>query len=168
MNAQNPFHLIQPRAVFVRCFLVLLTTSLSLVVAAQPDAASRRRNYNTENGVALREFDPVSYFQGKPLKGISKFHYTHSGVTYYFANQANVDEFKKSPARYEPAYGGWCAYTVALNGDRVKVNPATYKIIEGQLHVFYNFNGDNRLAKWNKNEKKLMAAAKKNWVAKMH
>ena len=164
-NASNPVH---ARTVFARLFLMILATFLSVVALAQPDVASRRRNYNTENGVALREFDPVSYFQERPLKGISKFHHTHKGITYYFANQENVEEFKKSPEKYEPAYGGWCAYTVALNGDRVKVNPATYKIVDGQLHVFYNFNGDNRLTKWNKNEKKLATAAKKNWVAKMH
>lgn len=147
----------------------ILATFLCLVVMAQPEEASRRRNFNTNNGIALREFDPVSYFKGsRPLKGNSKFYHHYKGITYYFANAENVEEFKKSPASYEPAYGGWCAYTVALNGERVKVNPVTYKIIDGKLHLFYNYNSDNRLLKWNQNEKKLKASADKNWVARMH
>lgn len=150
--------------VFMMFFLLL-----SASVHAQPEEASRRRNFNTENGIALREFDPVSYFNSsRPLKGNSKFYHHHKGITYYFANAENVEEFKKSPDKYEPAYGGWCAYTVALSGERVKINPVTYKIIDGRLHLFYNFNSDNRLLKWNKDEQKLRAAANRNWVAKMH
>ena len=168
MNAQNPWNL-RSEIRYIRVFITATVMCLSLIAAAQPEEASRRRNFNTENGVAMREFDPVSYFNGpRPLKGISKFYHHYKGITYYFANQDNLDEFKKSPAKYEPAYGGWCAYTVALNGDRVKVNPITYKIIDGKLHLFYNYNSDNRLTKWNKDEKKFKAAANKNWVAKMH
>lgn len=150
--------------------LMLLLILSNVVLHAQPDEASRRRNFNTENGIAMREFDPVSYFNGsRPLKGTSKFYHHHQGITYYFANQKNLDEFKKSPDKYEPAYGGWCAYTVAQNGERVKINPVSYKIIGGKLHLFYNFNSDNRFLKWNKgDEKKLRLAANRNWVARMH
>ena len=136
---------------------------------AQADEAGRRRNFNTENGVALREFDPVSYFNSsRPLKGHSKLYHNYKGITYYFVNADNLEEFRKSPDKYEPAYGGWCAYTVALNGERVKVNPVTYKIVNGKLHLFYNYNSDNRLTKWNKDEKKFIASANRNWVARMH
>lgn len=153
-----------------RIYATILATILTLSAMAQAEEASRRRNFNTENLVAMREFDPVSYFnKSKPLKGNSKFYSTYKGITYYFANADNVKAFEKSPAKYEPAYGGWCAYTVATNGDRVKINPAAYKIIDGKLYLFYNFGGDNRLLKWNsKDPKKLKAAADRNWVAKMH
>lgn len=152
-----------------RFYLTVTAICLSFAAIAQADEASRRRNFNTNNGIALREFDAVSYFTGsRPLKGNSKFYHHYKGITYYFASAGNLEEFKKSPAKYEPAYGGWCAYTVALNGERVKVNPVTYKIVDGKLHLFYNYNSDNRLTKWNKEEKKLRAAADKNWVARMH
>jgi YHS domain-containing protein len=152
-----------------RIYMTILATCLTFAAIGQADEAARRRNFNTYNGIALREFDPVSYFNSsKPLKGESKFYANYKGITYYFANAENVEEFKKSPPKYEPAYGGWCAYTVALNGERVKINPVSYKIIDGKLHLFYNFNSDNRLLKWNKDEKRLKAAADKNWLAKMH
>ncbi|HEY9488216.1 MAG TPA: YHS domain-containing (seleno)protein [Chryseosolibacter sp.] len=156
------------RTVRFRIYLTILGILLSVAVSAQADEASRRRNFNTENGVAMREFDAVSYFKGRPVKGNSKFYHNHKGITYYFANAANLEEFKKSPDKYEPAYGGWCAYTVALNGERVKINPVTYKIIDGKLHLFYSFNSDNRLLKWNKDELKLKAGANRKWLARMH
>jgi YHS domain-containing protein len=149
--------------------LIVVSLLLSVTVLAQPEVASRRRNFNTENFVAMREFDPVSYFQGKPTKGTSQFEYNHKGIFYYFSSDANREEFKKSPGKYEPAYGGFCAYTVANSGERVKILPTAYKIINGKLHLFYNFNGENRLEKWEKgDEKKLKTAADKNWVSKMH
>ncbi|HEX8040821.1 MAG TPA: YHS domain-containing (seleno)protein [Chryseosolibacter sp.] len=170
MDKTNAVYFLLLRAAKGRVYLTILATILSLSVMGQAEEASRRRNFNTENFVGLREFDPVSYFKNaRPLKGNSKFYSTYKGITYYFVNAENVKEFEKSPAKYEPAYGGWCAYTIALNGDRVKINPVTYKIINGKLHLFYNFNGDNRLLKWNaRDEKKQKAAADKNWVAKMH
>ena len=54
-------------------------------------------------------YDPVSYFSNdKPQKG--KIAYTNAGITYKFAMAANLETFKKNPLKYEPAYGGWCAY----------------------------------------------------------
>ena len=153
----------------MKTILIFFLIALSFTLVAQPEDAQRRRNFNTDNYVAMREFDPVSYFAGKPLKGVSKFHHTHKGITYYFASQANADTFKKDPAKYEPAYGGWCAYTVASTGERVKIQPTAYKIVNGKLHLFYNFSGDDRLRKWNAgNEKSMKAWADKNWQRRMH
>jgi YHS domain-containing protein len=146
-------------------YLVLLGPGLAF---SQNDDAGRRRNFNNENFVAMREFDPVSYFKGKPEKGSVKFEEKHRGIIYYFANEENRDLFKKSPSKYEPAYGGWCAYTLATKGQRMKVMPTTYKIVNGKLFLFYNFGGDNRLMKWNADEKKLKSLADKNWEKTMH
>jgi YHS domain-containing protein len=142
-------------------FLLLL---VPVFLHAQEEAA-RRRNLNTENYIALRQFDPVSYFKGKPAKGSEKIEHHHKGITYYFATEANRDEFKKSPEKFEPAFGGWCAYTMATTGERARIDPTAYKIIKGRLFLFHNFNSDNRLLKWNSNPNKgnLIAAADKKW-----
>ncbi len=152
----------------MKFYLTIIASFLCLVVAAQSEDASRRRNFNTELGVAMRGFDPISYFNNNPVKGDPKISYDYKGVIYYFSTVANLEIFKKAPPKYEPAYGGFCAYTVALNGDRVKVAPNIYKITDGKLFLFYNFNGDNRLLKWTKDEKKLKAAADRHWREKMH
>ena len=152
----------------MKLYLTLAAMCICFIAATQPEDASRRRNFNHDNEVAIKEFDPVSYFKGGPLKGSSSITYKHKGIEYFFANEANREEFKNSPYKYEPAYGGWCAYTMAINGQRAKMNPTTYKIVDGKLYLFSNFNGNNSLVKWNKDEKKLKAAADKLWAAKMH
>jgi YHS domain-containing protein len=137
---------------------------------AQQENATRIRNLNTENHIALRHFDPVSYFQKKPQKGTEKIQADYKGITYYFVSDANREEFKKNSAKYEPMYGGWCAYTLATKGERVRIDPTAYKIIDGKLYLFYNFSGDNRLRKWDdhNDQKALKLNANKNWAKTMH
>lgn len=151
-----------------KVLFTFLATCLCLIAMAQTEDAGRRRNFNLDHNVAMGEFDPVSYHKGRPAKGTSKFSHDYKGVTYYFVNQANLDEFKKTPAKYEPAYGGWCAYAMGVSGDRVKVDPATFKIIDGKVYLFYNFSGNNTLLKWNKEEKKLKSSADYYWRKKLH
>jgi YHS domain-containing protein len=151
----------------MKLYLTIIAVFFSLAVMAQAEEeASRRRNFNIEDGEAIRDFDPVSIFKGKPAKGELKFAHTHKGITYFFVNEVNREEFKKAPAKYEPAYGGWCAYSMAVNGERVKVDPTTFKIIGGKIYLFYNFAGDNNLLKWNKNEKKFKTDADYYWRKK--
>jgi YHS domain-containing protein len=151
-----------------RYLIVFAACLLTFAASAQSENASRLRNFNHENGIAIRDFDPVNYFKGKAAKGTEKFQHTYKGITYYFINQENLDEFKKSPAKYEPAYGGWCAYSMAVDGTRARVDPSTYKIIDGKVYLFGNFNGKNLTLPWNKDEKKLKAKADHYWVKKMH
>lgn len=120
-------------------------------------------HYNIKDHIALEGYDPVSYFTSKPLEGKSEYKYTYSGITYLFVNQANLEQFKKDPGKYEPAYGGWCAYAMGETGEKVKVDPETFKILDGRLYLFYNFWGHNTLDDWNENEKQLKEAADRNW-----
>jgi len=129
---------------------------------AQSDA-SRKKEYNLEDGIALQGYDPVSYFHGKPLEGKEKISYAFRGVTYLFSSPMNLEAFKASPEKFEPAYGGWCAYAMGQNGEKVKVDPETFKIVDGRLFLFYNFWGNNTLKSWNKNEQVLRAGADRHW-----
>jgi YHS domain-containing protein len=135
---------------------------LSQVAFAQTDDA-RKKNFNIKKNVAIEGYDPVSYFDGKPAEGDSKFSFTHKGVNYLFSTAANLNKFKASPEKYEPAYGGWCAYAMGETGEKVKIDPETYKIIDDKLFLFYNFWTNNTLTDWNKNEKTLKTKADQNW-----
>jgi len=65
-------------------------------------------------GVAIHGHDPVAYFvDGKPMKGTAERSVTVRGVTYWFANDRNLEAFKAEPTKYEPQGGGYCAYGVA-------------------------------------------------------
>ena len=52
---------------------------------------------------------------------------------------------------------------MGANGEKVEVNPETFKIINGKLYLFYNAFFNNTLTDWNKNEAALKAKADKNW-----
>lgn len=151
----------------MKLVLTILVTVIFFSVTAQPENAMRRRNFNHENGVAMKYFDPVSYFAGKPVKGDIKRSFVHKGIEYFFSSEENLEAFKKNPDKFEPAYGGWCAFNMAMSGTQTKINPATYKIINGKLYLFSNFNGKNMLVKWNHDEKKLKQDGDRNWTKKM-
>ncbi|MCU0393381.1 MAG: YHS domain-containing protein [Thermoflexibacter sp.] len=145
--------------------LVLFVFSYLFVyqVIAQDETNKRKSNFNLADGVAIEGYDPVAYFDGKPLEGKKNLQYSYQGITYRFANQTNMDKFKANPAKYEPAYGGWCAYAMGAKGEKVEINPETYKITNGRLFLFYNAFFNNTLKDWNKDEKGLMKKADDNW-----
>jgi len=123
----------------------------------------RIKQFNLKKQVALEGYDPVSYFDTKPIEGKSEIKLSYKGVTYLFATQQNLSKFKYDPEKYEPAYGGWCAYAMGENGEKVRIDPETFKIVDGKLYLFYNFWANNTLVGWNKNEKPLKIKADQNW-----
>ncbi len=145
----------------MKAITILLFTICTFQVVAQSDAL-RLKHFNVERNIALQGYDPVSYFD-KPLEGKPEIKATYKGVIYQFASQANLNKFKAAPDKYEPAYGGWCAYAMGESGEKVKIDPDTYKILEGKLYLFYNFWGNNTLTDWNKEEKKLRDSGDRNW-----
>ena len=75
----------------------------------------------------------------------------------------NKEAFKNAPARYEPQYGGWCAYAMGNDGSKVEIDPETFKIVDGKLYLFYNKYFTNTLKSWNKQEPELKKKADQNW-----
>lgn len=151
----------------MRVSISILLLLGSIATFAQTDAL-RQKHYNLDDGLAIEGYDPVSYFDGKPAEGKNNLTYSYKGVIYRFSNQGNLAKFKSAPGKYEPAYGGWCAYAMGENGEKVKVDPETYKIVDGKLYLFYNFWANNTLEKWNKNEPKLKEAGDRNWSKIVH
>jgi YHS domain-containing protein len=126
--------------------------------------ATARKEFNTENKLAIQGYDPVAYFvQNKAVEGKANISYTHQNIVYRFSSAANLDLFKSNPDKYEPQYGGWCAYAMGAKGEKVEINPKTFKIINGKLFLFYNAFFNNTLESWNEDEQRLHKAADLNW-----
>ena len=126
--------------------------------------AKRIKEFNLENKLAIQGYDPVAYFtQKKAVKGKKELSVVHEGVLYYFASNADKELFVKNPSVYEPQYGGWCAYAMGANGEKVEVDPETFKIVNGKLFLFYNAFFNNTLKSWNKDEVNLNKKADANW-----
>jgi hypothetical protein len=49
------------------------------------------------------------------------------------------------------------------SGEKVEIDPETFKIIDGKLFLFYNAYFNNTLKTWNKSEASLRAKADVNW-----
>lgn len=143
---------------------VLITLS-PLIGKSQENVSLRKKQFNTQHGLGIDGYDPVSYFQErKASKGQSSLAYSYGGITYYFSSNTNLELFKKNPAAYEPQYGGWCAYAMGNTGEKVEVDPETFKLVNGKLYLFYNQYFTNTLKYWNKKEAVLMKQANENWT----
>jgi YHS domain-containing protein len=153
----------QERIKYMKAIITGLMFCISALVAfAQSDI--RVKQFNLEDGVAIQGYDPVAYFvQKKAIEGKKEFTYSKDGVIYYFSSAANKDLFAKNSANYEPQYGGWCAYAMGETGEKVEIDPETFKILDGKLYLFYNALFNNTLPKWNKAEADLKNRADKNW-----
>ena len=121
-------------------------------------------NFNLDKKTAIQGYDPVAYFkQGKAVKGKPELSAVNEGVVYNFSTSANKEAFTKNPSAYEPQYGGWCAYAMGANGEKVEINPETFKITDGKLYLFYNAYFNNTLKTWNQAENTLKPKADANW-----
>ena len=146
-----------------KSLLILFVALLSATTYSQ-SAVKRTSEFNLEKKVAIQGYDPVAYFtQKKAVKGKSTIASSYEGVIYYFSSQANKDAFAKNPASFEPQYGGWCAYAMGSTGEKVEINPETFKIVDGKLNLFYNAYFNNTLKSWNKDETNLKKKADANW-----
>lgn len=148
-------------------FFILMTCLLIQLrpVWGQTDLAVRPKQYNLVKGLAIQGYDPMTYFtQNKAVKGSAADYYTHKNITYRFASRDNLEAFKKNPERYEPEYGGWCAYAMGDSGKKVGIDPKTFQVKEGKLYLFYHSFIINTLPKWISDEANLNKKADANWT----
>ena len=52
---------------------------------------------------------------------------------------------------------------MGATGEKVDIDPETFKILDGKLYLFYNQLFNNTKNTWNKDEKKIKARADLNW-----
>jgi hypothetical protein len=141
--------------------LVLLAASLSPSAALAADEVNVTKGATLAGpGLAAHGYDVVAYFdQGRPMLGSDQYAIAHEGGTYRFASEANLEAFKASPAKYAPAYGGFCAFGAAL-GKKFDGDPLLWKIVDGRL--FLNLNADVQ-KKWSADIAGNVAKADANW-----
>ena len=143
--------------------ILILFVALITITTFGQTASKRTAEFNLENKIAIRGYDPVAYFKGKPAKGKKEISTTYQGVVYHFSSQINKDLFLKNPLAYEPQFGGWCAYAMGSSAEKVEINPETFKILDGKLYLFFNAYFNNTLKSWNKDEVNLKKKAESNW-----
>src|SRR5277367_3420496 len=132
------------RDTIFRPFLALLivaTTQAGLVLTMPASAGvpGSHSQVNLDgNGVALRGYDPVAYFDGgKPTHGVAEIFTSYGGARYLFSSEAHRTAFLQDPKKYIPQFGGFCAVGTA-EGEKVDVDPQTGKVINGKLYLNFN------------------------------
>ena len=89
-----------------------------------------------DRALMLRGNDPVAYFTEKrPVKGDPAIKVEREGVTYRFASAGNRELFLKDPARYEPAYDGFCA-SGAPYALKAFIGADVFMIYNDRLYLF--------------------------------
>lgn len=84
---------------------------------------------------AVQGYDVVTYHTGKrPLRGNGNYVANHDGATYQFINKANLATFTANPAKYVPAYNGYCAFGVAV-GKKFLGDPEVWRVIDGKTYL---------------------------------
>lgn len=111
--------------------------------------------------VGVQGYDLVSYRTSeKPLRGNGNHIAVHHGITYQFVNEENKNKFAADPHQYLPAYGGYCAYGVAV-GKKFVGDPDVWKIVDNKLYL----NLDNKIqGVWNKDISGNIKKAEAKWT----
>ena len=132
-----------------------------IAIAAFPLIAQSKDLLNLDkNGVALQGYDPVAFFNlSKPVRGKPELRSSHQGATYYFSTAENKQLFDKDPAKYEPSFGGYCAYGVSRN-KLVEVDVDAFQIVDGRLLLQYSKGVRND---FNKDVQGNLRKANHNW-----
>jgi len=113
-----------------------------------------------KKGVAIQGYDPVAFFiQNKPVKGTAEFQSGYKGATYYFASSEDKAAFDAAPAKYEPQFGGYCAYGVS-QGHLAPVKIEAFQIVNGRLLMQYDLDVKGT---FNKDQAGNLQKADKNW-----
>jgi YHS domain-containing protein len=134
-----------------------LFAALVLVVCAGGALAG---DFFEKEGVAIRGYDPVSYFkESKPVRGAPAHKAEFRGSTFHFASQANRDAFAADPAKYAPQYNGFCAFGVA-GGYKAAIDPAAFTIVDHKLYLNYNADVQKQ---WRADVPGYLVKGDKNW-----
>lgn len=135
-----------------------------LVLLLISSSVFSQKNYNLKKGFIAEGYDVVAYFSNKAVEGNKKFTTNYNGVKLKFSSEKNLKLFKENPNKYFPQFGGYCAYAIGKNGDKVSINPKTFEVRDGKLYLFYNSWGTNTYKLWKKEgPEQLQKQAVINW-----
>ena len=140
--------------------LAVLATAAAFGGAQAFFGSEDKTAYFAEDGVAIRGYDPVAYFdQGEAIEGSPEHSLEWQGVTWHFASADHRSAFEQTPEKYAPAYGGFCAYAVAKD-QLASIDPEAWKIVDGKLYLNYSHSIQS---KWEKDIPGHIESAEMNW-----
>jgi YHS domain-containing protein len=131
-------------------------SAIALAVLAGATMLSAQKS----NEPAIGGYCPVAYQAAKMAqKGDPAFASTFEGQTFLLSNGMAKQMFDKEPAKYAPAYQGFCAAAVA-RGMKLKSNPELFTVEGGKTYLFSTAEAK---AMFDKNKANTITMANQNW-----
>lgn len=119
-------------------------TAVTVEAAAEVEAPAQiERNSDRQSTwygdpFAIDGTDVVSYrSESGPVKGSEEFTAEYDNTQWRFSSEENRDEFLSDPAKYVPAFGGYCPTTLAA-GDWKVGSAKHFDVVDDQLYFSYD------------------------------
>lgn len=113
----------------------------------------------TAAGLAIDGYDPISYREGTPTRGLPQHAARYGGATYQFTSEANRAKFERDPVRYAPAFGGFCGYAASI-GRIAPIDPSIFLFVDDRLVLQHTREA---LDLFNRDPRTSLTAADRNW-----
>lgn len=164
--------------VLAECFVVVVALACAAGGAAggscaeggvcSPGVESSSVEHARTMRVGLGGYSPVSYIElNRAEPGSALFASEHDGVTYLLTSESQRRLFESDPARYLPAYGGWCAFGCSVES-RFEPDPTSFEVIDGRTHLFLRNDEVDARALWNESDAaEVRAKADRSWASSM-
>ena len=137
-----------------------LFSAFLLLMALSTVASAKELQNLDHNGVAIQGYDPVAFFtDNRAVKGSAQFQSEYRGAQYHFASTEHKTAFDKEPAKYEPQFGGYCAYGVT-HSTRAPIKIEAWQIVNGRLLMQYDLEIKD---KFNQDQQGMLKKADQNW-----
>lgn len=131
----------------MRTLILFAITAIFLSCSANKAAI----NLNS-NGYIADGYDVTEYFNGNAIEGKTAYSAGYDGAWYKFATEENKAKFEANPEMYEPQYGGYCAYAVGENGNKININPESFIVDNDKLYLFYDTVLSDTKQKWQESD----------------
>ena len=116
-------------------FKLAKVSAISIAAMLSASAAMAVDEHFIDGAAVVGGYDVVAYHtMGKPTEGSADYSAEYQGATWHFASAENLEMFTANPAKFAPAYGGWCS-AGASKGKKVPTKPELWAIVDGQLYL---------------------------------
>ena len=113
----------------------IAAVSMAMAMSFMANQALAVDEHYVDGDAVVGGTDVVAYHTvGAPTPGSAEFASEYQGATWHFASAENKALFDADPAKYAPAYGGWCS-AGASKGKKVPTQPDLWAIVDGQLYL---------------------------------
>ena len=123
----------------------IAAVSMAMAISVVAQQAHAVDEHFIDGGAVVGGTDVVAYHTvGAPTPGSAEFASEYQGATWHFSSAENKALFDANPAKYAPAYGGWCS-AGASKGKKVPTVPDLWAIVDGQLYLNSSPAAHNKL-----------------------